>query len=179
MSDTPATKKGSGVYRISFSLDVEAYPQLAYIMDLKGHGRRPQEFLRLALLGAAYDEAAKRLMAPDAHMAGSLPVMWSPTVGAAAPVPVAPQSAAVTPAPAPSQVAQEQVTTPAPAPQPHTPAPQQPAPVQNQEPTAPTQPNPPTHSGGAPSTTAVAPAEPEASSNQSGEQPRGDIGFLA
>lgn len=62
MSETPTTKKGN-IFRISFSIDVEAYPQLEYIKDLKGHGRRPQELLRLALLGAAYDEAAKRLLA--------------------------------------------------------------------------------------------------------------------
>src|SRR5690606_6011243 len=51
-STAPATDEQ---FRISFLLDIRRYPELAYLRDLTGHGDRPRELMRLAVLGQRHE----------------------------------------------------------------------------------------------------------------------------
>lgn len=51
-STAPATDEQ---FRISFLLDIRRYPELAYLRDLTGHGDRPREIMRLAVLGQRHE----------------------------------------------------------------------------------------------------------------------------
>lgn len=48
--------------RISFLLDIRREPELAYLRDMHGHGDRPRELLRLAILGQRAEAEMKELL---------------------------------------------------------------------------------------------------------------------
>lgn len=47
--------------RISFLLDRRREPELGYLFEMTGHGDRPRELLRLALLGLQYETEMKEM----------------------------------------------------------------------------------------------------------------------
>lgn len=128
-SPTPAEDQ----LRISFILDVVQTPELAHLKHVVGHGARPRELLRLAIMGMKY-ELETQALAEAARQAGLVPgggmvpahhqALYRQDSG----MPAAP---ALTPQAAP-QV----------APQAHAPAPAPQAPVAPVRPVAPVAPNP-------------------------------------
>lgn len=88
--------------RISFLLDVREGCELAFLRDLRGHGERPRELLRLAMIGLRAEAEMKEMMR-TVHEA-NLKQLREAAVGAATavvPAPVVPPvaSQAIEPAP--------------------------------------------------------------------------------
>lgn len=60
------TKNGvidENTIRISFILNVKHNPELAYLMALEGHGDRPRELVRLAVIGVRNEEHVREITA--------------------------------------------------------------------------------------------------------------------